>query len=268
MSKERADVLLVEKGKVESRSLAQRLIMAGEVFVNGQKLLKPSQKIDTSLTLEIRQKQRFVSRGGEKLAAAMDVFPLNYKDKICADLGASTGGFTDCMLQAGAQKVFAIDVGKGILHWKLRQDQRVIVMESTNARYLESLPEPVQHVTIDASFISLKLLLPVVKKWFQDTSDAQVMALIKPQFEAGKKEVSRGKGVVRDPFVHRKVLFDILDFIHQEGYQVRGLAPSPVLGPKGNREFLAWLGYPQQSKVDTNLLVDQIIPPIDEKIIE
>ena len=182
MSKERVDVLLVEKGNVESRALAQRLIMAGEVFANGQKLLKPSQKIDTSVTLEIRQQQRFVSRGGEKLAAAMDIFLLDYKDKICADLGSSTGGFTDCMLQAGAKKVYAIDVGTGILDWKLRQDQRVVVMESTNARYLETLPEPVQHVTIDASFISLKVHLPVVKKWFENSNNAQVMALIKPQF--------------------------------------------------------------------------------------
>lgn len=268
MSKERVDILLVEKGMVESRALAQRLIMAGEVFANGQKLLKPSQKIDGSCVLEVREKQRFVSRGGEKLAAAMDVFPLDYEGKVCADVGSSTGGFTDCMLQSGAKKVYAIDVGKGILHWNLRQDERVIVMESTNARYVDFLPEHVDHIVIDASFISLKVLLPVVKNWFGDAPDGQVMALIKPQFEAGKKEVSRGKGVIRDPMIHRKVLFDILDFIHQEGYEVKGLAPSPVLGPKGNREFLAWLGFPQQSKLNIDLLVDRIIPSKDEEIFE
>ena len=263
MSKERADVLLVEQGKAESRSLAQRLIMAGEVFANGQKLLKPAQKFEKSTVLEVRQQQRFVSRGGEKLAAAMEFFQLDYQNKIAADLGSSTGGFTDCMLQSGAQLVYAIDVGKGILHWKLRNDNRVVVMESTNARYVEELPQAVDHVTIDASFISLKVLLPAVKNWFGNASDGQVMALIKPQFEAGKKEVSRGKGVIRDQQVHRKVLLDIIEFIQEEGYQIKGLEPSPVIGPKGNREFLAWLGYPQQEKINITEMVDQIIPPAE-----
>lgn len=263
MSKERADILLVNQKKVESRSLAQRLIMAGEVFANGQKLLKPSQKFDTSVKLEVRQKQRFVSRGGEKLDAAMQAFSLEYQNKICADLGASTGGFTDCMLQSGAKTIYAIDVGKGILHWKLRKNPRVVVMESTNARYVEALPQPVEQVVIDASFISLKILLPVVKNWFGENQDGQVMALIKPQFEAGKKEVSRGKGVIRDEQIHRKVLLNILEFIQTEGYSIKGVVPSPVLGPKGNREFLAWLGFPQQEKINIEELVNGIIPPLE-----
>ena len=176
--------------------------------------------------------------------------------RVCADVGASTGGFTDCLLQHGAAKVYTIDVGKGILHWKLRSDPRVIVMEETNARYVESLPEPVSLVTIDASFISLKILLPVVKSWLPSPSasppfrrkwgetegEGDVIALIKPQFEAGRKESARHKGVIRDPAVHKAILLDVLAFAREQGFGVRGLLRSPVLGPKGNVEFLAWLG--------------------------
>jgi 23S rRNA (cytidine1920-2'-O)/16S rRNA (cytidine1409-2'-O)-methyltransferase len=173
---------------------------------------------------------------------------------VCVDVGASTGGFTDCLLQRGAAKVYAIDVGKGILHWKMRKDPRVVVMEETNARFVESLPEPVSLATIDASFISLKTLLPVVKKWFQPIPPVPpsllgkggeegigVIALIKPQFEAGKKDVSRGDGVIRDPVIHKQVLTDVLNFAQSDGWSVRGLVRSPLLGPKGNVEFLAWL---------------------------
>jgi 23S rRNA (cytidine1920-2'-O)/16S rRNA (cytidine1409-2'-O)-methyltransferase len=167
---------------------------------------------------------------------------------VCADVGASTGGFTDCLLQRGAAKVFAIDVGKGILHWKLRTDPRVVVMEETNARYVASLPEPVDLVTVDASFISLKIILPVVKAWVQPSPPASlserergVLALIKPQFEAGKKDVARGDGVIRDPQIHRQVLNDVLAFSQNEGFAVHGLVRSPLVGPKGNAEFLAWL---------------------------
>ena len=199
--------------------------------------------------------RRFVSRGGEKLEAAFEAFKLDVNVFVCADVGASTGGFTDCLLQRGAAKVYAIDVGKGILHWKLRNDPRLIVMEETNARYVESLPEPVSLVTMDASFISLKILLPVVGKWFRPNPPVspslqgkggegglgQIIALIKPQFEAGRKDVSRGDGVIRDPEIHRQVLLDVLTFARVEGFGIRGLIRSPLLGPKGNAEFLAWL---------------------------
>jgi 23S rRNA (cytidine1920-2'-O)/16S rRNA (cytidine1409-2'-O)-methyltransferase len=244
--KTRVDILLVEQGLVESRSLAQRLVMAGQVRAAGQVVDKPSTKVDEGVALTVDQGPQFVSRGGEKLAAAFEAFDLNVEGLVCADVGASTGGFTDCLLQHGAAKVYAIDVGQGILHWKLRNDSRVLVMEGTNARYVEQLPEPIRFVTIDASFISLKILLPVVKQWTSLPSPVQgdVLALIKPQFEAGRKEAARGKGVVRDPKVHERVLVDVLTFALEEGYQIKGLARSPVLGPKGNIEFLAWLAYP------------------------
>jgi 23S rRNA (cytidine1920-2'-O)/16S rRNA (cytidine1409-2'-O)-methyltransferase len=247
MAKVRLDVLLVERGLAESRAKAQALIMAGQVRVADQVTLKPATAVPSDSVLTVDAGPRFVSRGGEKLEAALEAFAVDVTGRVCADVGASTGGFTDCLLQRGAAKVFAIDVGKGILHWKLRNDPRVIVMEQTNARFLESLPEPVSLVTMDASFISLKLLLPVVRKWVSRPSDekggeSEMIALIKPQFEAGRKDVSRGDGVIRDPEVHRQVLLDVLGFAREEGLQIRGLIRSPLLGPKGNTEFLAWLG--------------------------
>jgi 23S rRNA (cytidine1920-2'-O)/16S rRNA (cytidine1409-2'-O)-methyltransferase len=253
MSKVRLDVLLVERGLAESRAKAQALIMAGEVRVDGQVALKPATAVDTATRLDVDQGPRFVSRGGEKLEAALEQFRLDVRDRVCADVGASTGGFTDCLLQRGAAKVYAIDVGKGILHWKLRNDPRVVVMEQTNARFVQALPEPVSLVTLDASFISLKILLPVAKNWLASSpaadlrpgdgreSDGQIVALIKPQFEAGRKDVARGDGVIRDPAVHRQVLLDILGFAGSQGFGVRGLIRSPLLGPKGNVEFLVWL---------------------------
>ncbi len=204
---------------------------------------------------------RFVSRGGEKLDAALEAFGIDVAGLTCADVGASTGGFTDCMFQRGADKVYAIDVGKGILHWKMRNHPKVVVMEQTNARYVENLPEPVDFVTIDASFISLKILLPVVKKWFTPAPLAPsghsphlrskwgepeggrgLVTLIKPQFEAGRKDVSRGDGVIRKPEIHRQVLMEVLTFAQEEGFGLKGLIRSPITGPKGNVEFLAWLG--------------------------
>lgn len=253
MSKVRLDVLLVERGLAESRAKAQALIMAGQVRIADQVALKAGMSVDSESTLTVDSGPRFVSRGGEKLDGALEAFNIDVKDFVCADVGASTGGFTDCLLQRGAAKVYAIDVGKGILHWKLRNDPRVVVMEETNARYVEALPEKVDLVTIDASFISLKILLPVVKKWSTDfplsTLQAenrkwkveQVIALIKPQFEAGKKDVSRGDGVIRDPEIHKQVLLDVLSFAQNEGFGIRGLIKSPLLGPKGNVEFLAWM---------------------------
>ena len=200
----------------------------------------------------------------------MLAFPLDVSGRVCADVGASTGGFTDCLLQHGAVKVYTIDVGKGILHWKLRSDPRVVVMEETNARYVESLPELVSLVTIDASFISLKILLPAVKSWFVpisfsppiskkwgelDRGPGEVLALIKPQFEAGRKESAKHKGVIRDPAVHQAILLDVLAFSQGQGFTVRGLLRSPVLGPKGNVEFLAWLGIPGNGELPLNELV-------------
>ncbi len=239
-SKQRADLLLVARGLAESRAQAQRLILAGQVRANGQVVAKPAVKLSPEVRLEVLQGPRFVSRGGEKLQAALEAFPLAVAGKVCADVGASTGGFTDCLLQHGAARVYAIDVGKGVLHWKLRNDPRVVVMERTNARYVEVLAEPVALVTIDASFISLKVLLPVIQGWFGE-GGGDVVALIKPQFEAGRREAARGRGVIRDPAVHRRVLQEVLSFAQQAGYGVRGLVRSPVRGPKGNVEFLAWL---------------------------
>jgi 23S rRNA (cytidine1920-2'-O)/16S rRNA (cytidine1409-2'-O)-methyltransferase len=253
MPKMRLDVLLVERGLADSRAKAQALIMAGQVRVAGQVTLKPAAAVEADSPLTIDSGPRFVSRGGEKLDAALEAFALDVNGLVCADVGASTGGFTDCLLQRGAAKVYAIDVGKGILHWKLRNDPRVIVMEGTNARYVESLPERVDLVTVDASFISLKVLLPVVKHWFAHFPLSTLpmesgkwglgnaIVLIKPQFEAGKRDVSRGDGVIRDPAIHKQVLFDVLGFAQEEGFGIRGLIKSPLLGPKGNAEFLVWL---------------------------
>ena len=244
MPKVRLDVLLVERGLAESRAKAQALVMAGQVRVAGQVVLKPATAVPTDAELTVDAGPRFVSRGGEKLEAALNAFDLDVSGAVCADVGASTGGFTDCLLQRGAAKVYAIDVGKGILHWKLRNDPRVVVMEETNARYVESLPEPVTLVSVDASFISLKILLPVVRKWFSPAlprGEGDITALIKPQFEAGKRDVRRGDGVIRDPEIHKQVLQDILDFARTQDFGIRGLIKSPLLGPKGNAEFLVWL---------------------------
>jgi 23S rRNA (cytidine1920-2'-O)/16S rRNA (cytidine1409-2'-O)-methyltransferase len=268
MAKVRLDVLLVERGLAESRAKAQALIMAGQVRVADQVTLKPATAVPADSVLTVDAGPRFVSRGGEKLDAALDAFEIDVTGWVCADVGASTGGFTDCLLQRGAAKVYAIDVGKGILHWKLRNDPRVVVMEQTNARFLESLPEPVSLVTVDASFISLKILLPVAKRWIGPIPPSLegkggagglgIIALIKPQFEAGKKDVARGDGVIRDPQIHKQVLLDVLGFAQTEGFQVRGLIKSPLLGPKGNAEFLVWLGD-QQAEIKINELVDKVL---------
>lgn len=250
MQKIRLDLLLVERGLAESRAKAQAIIMAGQARVNGQVVNKASAAFAESVILTIDAGPRFVSRGGEKLLGALAAFPVNVAGMTAVDVGASTGGFTDCLLQHGAAKVYAIDVGKGILHWKLRNDPRVVVMEETNARHVERLPEPVTLVTIDASFISLKVLLPVVQAWLEAPGD--VIALVKPQFEAGRQEVRRGKGVIRNAEVHRSVLQEVLAFAQAQGFGLRGLLRSPLLGPKGNTEFLAWLvaGAPPAANLD------------------
>ncbi len=252
----RIDLLLVARGLAETRTQAQRLAMAGQVRADGQVVLKPSALVSPEARLEVLQSPPFVSRGGEKLRAALQSFGLSVRDKVCADVGASTGGFTDCLLQYGARRVYAIDVGKGLLHWKLRQDPRVVVMEDTNARYLERLPEAVHLVTVDISFISLKVLLPLFKGWLPTPMPGgEVLALIKPQFEAGRAEAARGEGVIRDPAIHQQVLWDVLSFAQAEGYQVRGLMRSPLLGPKGNVEFLAWLGYPGKTPQNLEAMI-------------
>jgi 23S rRNA (cytidine1920-2'-O)/16S rRNA (cytidine1409-2'-O)-methyltransferase len=264
MKKIRVDVLLLEKKMVESRSQAQRLVLAGQVLANGQKVLKPAVKIDADSEVTIQMPPQFVSRGGEKLEGAIIDFGMeDLSGKICADVGASTGGFTDCLLQHGAEKVYAIDVGYGILHWKMRNHPRVISMERTNARYVEKLDDPVSLITIDASFISLKILLPVVKNWF-DESGGQIITLIKPQFEAGKEEVARGAGVVRDAAIHRKVLMDVLGFTQNQGFGIKNLIQSPLYGPKGNKEFLALLEYPLQQSLVIETLIDKIVPMDDD----
>ena len=269
MLKVRLDLLLVDRGLAESRAKAQALIMAGQVRVDGQVEIKASAQIAPEARLDLEMGPRFVSRGGDKLEAALVAFPVDVSGCVCADVGASTGGFTDCLLQHAAARIYTIDVGKGLLHWKLRSDPRVVVMEETNARYVKSLPEPVSLVTIDASFISLKILLPVVKGWlssfsslpiFEENGGGQggVLALIKPQFEAGRKESAKHKGVIRDPAVHKAILANILTFAHAQGFGVRGLVRSPVLGPKGNVEFLAWLSLVYLEQTDFATLVDQV----------
>lgn len=258
MHKERIDVLLVERGIAESRSQAQRLVMAGQVRVGGQVVLKPATTVDAGANIVLDKGPRYVSRGGVKLDAALHRFQIEVNGRNCADVGASTGGFTDCLIQFGAKIVYAIDVGGGILHWKLRQDKRVVVMEKTNARYLERLPEAVSLITMDVSFISVKVLLPVVSGWYPQEG-GEVIALIKPQFEAGRRVTSRGAGVIRSPEVHREVLSAVLSFASGIGYEVLGLMKSPLFGPKGNTEFLAWMVFSHREISDFEKLIAQVV---------
>ena len=238
IEKKRLDILLVKKSLARSRARAQRLIMAGEVLVNGQVVDKPGTRVPADAAIELLAHLPYVSRGGLKLEAALDAFHLAVEGLIAADVGASTGGFTDCLLQRGAARVYAIDVGYGQLAWKLRRDPRVVVMERTNARYLERLPEPVDLVVVDVSFISLELILPRAVDWLH--ADGQIIALIKPQFEAGPEQVGKG-GVVKDAGVHAAVLRRIATWALERGLAVRGLMASPLLGPAGNVEFLIHL---------------------------
>ena len=236
--KERLDVLLVERGLVETRTRARAYIMAGEVTVDGARVDKAGTQISRSAQIVLIAPMPYASRGGYKLAGALDQFSLDVTGQIAADVGACTGGFTDVLLQRGAARVYAIDVGQGQLVWKLRQDERVVVMERTNARYLDALPESVNLAVIDVSFISLKLILPAVRKWL--AAEGQVIALIKPQFEAGPESVGKG-GIVRDAAVHRAVLEDVLGWAGDQGWRVGGLIQSPIQGTDGNVEFLIWL---------------------------
>lgn len=241
MSKKRLDVLLFERGLAESRQRAQAIIMSGQVYVEDRKVDKAGTAVEENARIEVRGGQLpFVSRGGLKLEKAMSTFGFALDGCICADIGASTGGFTDCMLQKGASKVYAVDVGYGQLAWKLRQDPRVVCLERTNARYLteEQIPDRLDFASIDVSFISLKLILPALRPLMKETG--RIACLIKPQFEAGKEKVGK-KGVVRDPAVHLEVLQAFLANAEGADLAVRGVTYSPIRGPEGNIEYLGHL---------------------------
>lgn len=257
--KKRLDVLLTERGLQESRQRAQAVIMSGEVFVNGQRVDKPGTAVAEDAQIEIRGGTlAYVSRGGLKLEKAMAAFPIDLNGAVCADIGASTGGFTDCMLQNGAEKVYAVDVGYGQLAWKLRSDPRVVCLERTNARYLthEQVPDELDFASVDVSFISLKLILPPLNGLLKDGGHAA--CLVKPQFEAGREKVGK-KGVVRDPAVHLEVLEHFLDHARDAGFAVLGLTYSPIRGPEGNIEYLGYLekGPWQERTFDLKALVDE-----------
>ena len=239
--KKRLDALLVERGHADTRTKAQAIIMSGLVYVEGQKTDKPGTSFEETVNIEVRSGAcPYVSRGGLKLEKALRDFGVDPAGYVCSDSGASTGGFTDCLLQQGASKVFAIDVGYGQLDWKIRSDPRVVVMERTNVRYVtpEQLGEPLDLSVIDVSFISLKIVLPVVKTFLKPTG--QVLCLIKPQFEAGKDKVGK-KGVIREPETHKEVLDGFVALAAELGFKILGLTFSPVKGPEGNIEFLGHL---------------------------
>jgi len=239
----RLDLLLVRKGLAESREKARAMLMAGLVEVDRVTVDKPGRLMDPLSTLSLKKPLPFVSRGGLKLEAALDRFSVDVKEKVVLDVGASTGGFTDCLLQRGAKRVVAVDVGYGQFHWKLRRDPRVVLLEKTNVRNLEPgrVKEELDGAVVDVSFISLKLVLPAVSRLLKP--QAFVIALIKPQFEVGKGQVGKG-GVVRDPVLHQEVLDRLCAFFTELGWGVEGQIPSPVLGPKGNKEFLVYLKRP------------------------
>lgn len=236
--KERLDKLMVARGLTPTRAKAQALILAGEVLVDGVPVDRAGTAVALTATIELKTPMPYVGRGGFKLAAALSQFQISVVARVCADVGACTGGFTDVLLQQGAGRVYAIDVGYGQLDWKLRQDERVVVMERTNARYLDSLPEPVSFVSIDVSFISLRLILPAVQRWLTVAGD--VVALVKPQFEAGPEFVGKG-GIVRETAVHQQVLREIIGWCRHNGFAPMGLMRSPLTGADGNIEFLLWL---------------------------
>ena len=259
VEKERLDVLLVQQGLANSRELAKAYIMAGNVYVDGQKEDKAGTKVAVTAKLEVKGKQmKYVSRGGYKLEKAMDVFGIRLNGKICLDIGASTGGFTDCMLQNGASKVYAIDVGYGQFAWKLRNDERVVCLEKTNVRYVthEQVPDEGDFASIDVSFISLTKVLPAVLGVLGEKG--QLVCLIKPQFEAGREKVGK-KGVVRDSSVHREVIEMIVEYVRTQSLGILGLDFSPIKGPEGNIEYLIYLDKSQsgmhedevQARVDT-----------------
>lgn len=238
--KTRLDILMFEKGLASSREKAKALIMAGSVFVNGEKAYKAGEAVSDDAEIKIKEELPFVSRGGFKLDKGVKVFNIDLKDKICIDVGASTGGFTDCMLINGAKRVYSVDVGYGQLDWKLRQDERVVVLERTNARYLseKEIPEKVDFISADVAFISLKTALSTAFSFLKE--DGEAMVLIKPQFEAGREFVGK-KGVVRDEGVHRDVIIKVCSQMEEKGMKICGLDFSPIKGPEGNIEYLLYM---------------------------
>ena len=256
MSKQRIDVLLVEKGFFESREKAKASIMAGIVYVDNQKVDKAGEEVKEDAVIEVRGNAcPYVSRGGLKLEKAVNNFGLILQDKICMDMGASTGGFTDCMLQSGAKKVYAVDVGYGQLDWKLRTDDRVVCMERTNVRYLteNEVPDKLDFVSIDVSFISLTKVLPVA--YNLTSENGEVVCLIKPQFEAGREQVGK-KGVVRDSKVHQEVIEKVVNFSRELGFKIKNLSFSPIKGPEGNIEFLLYLSKIEENEINVEAVVD------------
>lgn len=265
--KERLDSLLVQRGLAPSRELAKAYIMAGTVYVDGRKEDKAGTKLPNDVSIEVRGGQmKYVSRGGYKLEKAIEEFDISLEGKTCMDIGASTGGFTDCMLQNGAAKVYAVDVGYGQLAWSLRSDERVVCLERTNARYLDHdvIPEEPDFSSVDVSFISLKLILPAIAGVLKD--GGEVVCLVKPQFEAGKEKVGK-KGVVRDPDVHREVLERFLGHARESGFSVLDLDFSPVRGPEGNIEYLGWLrrGPGEETAFDLAALVEASHKKLERK---
>lgn len=258
--KERIDVLIVKRGLLESREKAKSVIMSGQVYVNQQKVDKPGTKVDVDSDIVVRETLKYVSRGGLKLEKALKTFNINLNGKICLDIGASTGGFTDCMLQNGADRVYAIDVGYGQLAWKLRQDKRVVLMERTNIRYVKpaDLHELADFASIDVSFISLSKVLPVVKDLLKN--NAELVCLVKPQFEAGRRKVGK-KGVVRDPKIHREVLLNVIEHANANGLHLVNLDFSPIKGPEGNIEYLLHL---TKKETDTNINIQKLVDDVIE----
>lgn len=262
----RLDVALHEQGYATSREKARALIMSGNVFINNERASKAGDMISLQSTIEIKGGElKYVSRGGLKLEKAIELYSLNLKDFICMDIGASTGGFTDCMLKSGAKKVYAVDVGYGQLAWSLRTDERVVSMERTNIRYVtrEQVPEELDFASIDVSFISLTLVLPVLKRLLKQGGEA--LCLVKPQFEAGKGKVGK-KGVVRELSIHIEVLQKIYDFLLQNGFSIMGATFSPIKGPQGNIEYLYYIKNQESESQITPENITQMASESHEKL--
>ena len=264
--KNRLDAEIFKRGLVPSRERGRALIMAGQVYVGGVKALKAGQTVKDTDEIEVRENiNPFVSRGGLKLQKAMKEFPIDLEGAVCIDVGASTGGFTDCMLQSGAEKVYAVDVGYGQLAWKLRTDERVVNLERTNFRHctMEQIPEKTDFASVDVSFISLKIILPVLRGFLKDSGSA--VCLIKPQFEAGRENVGK-KGVVRDKAVHENVVREITSFAAETGFSVCGLSFSPIKGPEGNIEYLMYIKKSETGELNLDTDISELINASHEQL--